>query len=107
MLRVLKRISKRTELDEVRPEFYWGFKIFSPSVFFPLNWWTPAYDTKPQTIKNVMKNIKNETVAMHLWSSQTSKEIISKSDKPRAYTILAQKHCPKVYGSSGPYFNKK
>lgn len=98
MLRVLKRISKRTDLDEVRPEFYWGFKMCSPSVFFPVSWWSAAYDKKPKTIKNVMKNIKYKTVAMHLWSSQTSKVIISKSKKPRAYTILAKKHCPNVYG---------
>lgn len=101
-----QKVCNKTKLiDMMRPEFCWGFKISPYSVFFPLGWWTEAYDTDPTNIQNSMKKLTNETVAIHLWSSRTCDKKILKSGKPNLYTILAEKMCPKSYGASGAYFD--
>lgn len=89
----------------MRPGFCWGFEVCPYTVFFPLGWYTEAYDTNPKTIHDSMNKLTNETVAMHLYSSNTWDIKIPKSKEPNLYTILAEIMCPKAYQASGEYFD--
>lgn len=102
--RTLMKVCNKTKVWQMRPEFCWGFKICPSTVFFPFGWYTDSFDTNPKTIQNSMNKLKNDTIAIHLWSSNSRDKPILKA-KPNLYTIYAEKMCPKAYGASGEYFN--
>lgn len=89
----------------MRPEYCSGFKITPQTVFFPFAPFNEAFDTQPEVVKHALNKLTSETIAIHLWSSETRKKSISKSDSPNAYTILAEDYCPRAFEASGLYFN--
>lgn len=104
--RATQKICQKTKMiDMMRPELCWGFKVMPYTAFFPLRWYTEAFDKKPTEVEKGVKKITNETFAVHLWSSNSNKVSILKSEGPNMYTIFAEKVCPRAYGASGSYFN--
>lgn len=100
-----KICNKTKVIDLMKPEYCWGLKITPKTVFFPFEPFTEAFDTNPKIIKKVLNKITNETVAIHLWSSQTSRIKIMKSVHTSVYSILARKFCRKAFASSGTNFD--
>ncbi|XP_031638026.1 uncharacterized protein LOC116350382 [Contarinia nasturtii] len=107
VIRAIQRICKVDNpkaLDLMRPEFCNGLMISPRTVFFPLDP-QEAFKTDPQIVEEAFKKITNETVGIHLWTSQTRDIDILKSGPPMLYTIMAKKFCPDSYEVSGLHFN--
>lgn len=103
--RTMQKVCNKTNVDQMAPEFCWGWKVMPTPVFFPFSGYAEAFDTNRTNIEQLLKRITNDTVAAHFWSSGTRKRRLLKSKDQNVYTILAQKYCPKAYGASGLYFD--
>ncbi|XP_031627248.1 lactosylceramide 4-alpha-galactosyltransferase-like [Contarinia nasturtii] len=105
--RVAQRICKAEYpkmIKRMLPEFCEGLKIMPQVEFFPLNP-DEHINKDPQIVKQALKKVTDQTVAIHLWSSLTREIDILKSEPDSFYTIMSKKFCPKSFGASGLHFN--
>lgn len=86
----------------MQPEYYWGFKVFPSSDFFPIHVSNTSEFFDEILTEETLKKVKN-SVAVHMYSSKSSKFKIDKSN-PSAYRILAEQNCPKVFAASEEIF---
>lgn len=104
--RATQKICNKTKMiDMMKPESCLGFTIMPQVAFFPFRTFTEAFDTNQAAIDTGLKRITNQTIGIHLWTTNSRNVPILKSKDSNIYTILAEKYCPKSYGSSGLYFN--
>ncbi|CAK9829402.1 Lactosylceramide 4-alpha-galactosyltransferase [Anthophora retusa] len=79
-----------------------GFKVFSPSAFYPVHYkkWKMYFETKHtnETMKLIEK-----AMAIHVWNRLSkSKQVHVNSNVP--YAIIARKHCPKIFNNCSNVF---
>lgn len=100
--RVLKRVCKVHDVNNMSPEKCKGFQVYPPSWFYPIPWrqWHLYFDTSGN--QTVVKKLEDSHV-IHVWNKfSTNTSVNVGSNQP--YGLIAQKYCPKVYSGAGHVF---
>ncbi|XP_075227809.1 lactosylceramide 4-alpha-galactosyltransferase-like [Lycorma delicatula] len=81
-----------------------GFHLYPPSVFYPVHFsdWESFLDEGES--QRIMKQIENSTI-VHMWNRLSHDGYVSHGSN-QAFSILADKYCPRVYQEVGPNFRK-
>ncbi|XP_076764524.1 lactosylceramide 4-alpha-galactosyltransferase-like [Xylocopa sonorina] len=100
--RILQKICSTKYIRDMTTIRCHGFKVFSPAVFYPVHYkkWKMYFETegRNETMKRVEK-----AMAIHLWNKLSQFEDVHvDSDVP--YSIIARKHCPKIFNSCEKIF---
>lgn len=126
LTRSLKKICNVNEVIKMKPEICWGFNVLPKRVLYPIYWqeWNWLFD--PNLLNETLR-ITKDAVAVHFWNKLSSSTPILKNFKNKtmievyteimtknshisnpfgetAYGVIAKKHCPLVYSSSGDFF---
>lgn len=99
---ILQSIKSEKYVADMKPEFYWGFKVFPSDDFFPIHSSNTTEYFDETMIEKTMEKIKN-SIAIHMYSSASSKFKVDKS-KQSAYRTLAEANCPQVFAASDNIF---
>lgn len=100
--RTLRRICSAKYVRDMTPARCGGFKVFSPSAFYPIHYkkWKLYFEGKN---KNATMKMLEKAIAIHVWNKLSkSMEVHVNSDVP--YAIIARKHCPKIFNNCGDIF---
>ncbi len=81
-----------------------GFKVYDHSFFIPIKVYTDAFSTDQAKIEKVMKTLDYDDSTVYHFSNNASKNIKLAVSKPVAYTLLAQKFCPRVFANAKVLF---
>ncbi|XP_058789629.1 lactosylceramide 4-alpha-galactosyltransferase-like [Phymastichus coffea] len=100
--RTLQKFCAVEHAKDMTTERCSGFQVFPPSAFYPIFYkeWR-RYFTMIDS--NETMQMIEEARAIHVWNKLSASEVVRVgSEVP--YALLAQKHCPRIYNSCGPYF---
>ncbi|XP_035733681.1 lactosylceramide 4-alpha-galactosyltransferase-like [Vespa mandarinia] len=100
--RILQKICSTKYTRDMSVSRCHGFKVFSPSAFYPIHYkkWTKYFEEK--NINSTMEILKQARV-IHVWNKLSkSKKIHVNSNVP--YVVIARKYCPKVFSNCGNTF---
>ncbi|XP_076649313.1 lactosylceramide 4-alpha-galactosyltransferase-like [Halictus rubicundus] len=100
--RTLQKICSTKLIREMTSVRCQGFKVFSPSAFYPIHYkkWRKYFETKDS---NATMKILGKSMTIHVWNKLSkSKPIHVNSNVP--YATIARKHCPLVFKNCGDTF---
>lgn len=100
--RVLQKICNTNFPQLMTSKRCLGFKVYPLDAFYAVRWWNWEQFFKEEYSNDVLK-LTNDSIIVHVWNKHSSNKSIKVGSKA-AYAILAEKHCPRVYSSSGKYF---
>ncbi|XP_013100115.1 lactosylceramide 4-alpha-galactosyltransferase [Stomoxys calcitrans] len=102
--RVIKRVCQTTNIRVMQDtKRCMGFKVFPIEAFYAIPWMEWSHFFEAEMLDKTMARMKNSFVA-HVWNKHSIKRQIQTDAKPCAYSVLAKKHCPRVYKAAGEYF---
>ncbi|XP_076285843.1 lactosylceramide 4-alpha-galactosyltransferase-like [Lasioglossum baleicum] len=100
--RTLQKLCSTKLVREMTTTRCQGFKVFSPSTFYPIHFrkWRKYFETKD---KNATMKMLENSIAIHVWNKLSkSKPVHVNSNVP--YAIIARQHCPRVFKNCGDTF---
>lgn len=79
-----------------------GFKVFSPSVFYPIHYkkWKMYFESQD---RNTTMEIVKKARAIHVWNKLSRYEEV-RVDSEVPYAIIARKYCPRIFNNCGKVF---
>ncbi|KAF3426284.1 hypothetical protein E2986_07236 [Frieseomelitta varia] len=100
--RTLQKLCSTKHVRDMTTSRCHGFKVFSPSAFYPIHYkkWKVYFKTKD---RNKTMKIVEKAMAIHVWNKFSKSEKVNvNSDVP--YVIIARNHCPRVFNNCGEVF---
>ncbi|XP_021938491.1 lactosylceramide 4-alpha-galactosyltransferase-like isoform X2 [Zootermopsis nevadensis] len=100
--RVLELICGTKTINEMTRKECLGFAVYPQNVFYtiPYQSWALLFDESRTS--DTMKKVEG-SYGVHVWNKMNSEKNIDVGSKS-AYSLLAEKHCPRVYWNCGPTF---
>ncbi|XP_076225440.1 lactosylceramide 4-alpha-galactosyltransferase-like isoform X2 [Nomia melanderi] len=100
--RTLQKICSTEHIRDMSTVRCQGFRVFSPSAFYPIHYekWKMYFEMKD---KNVTMKRLEKAMIIHVWNKLSGSEPVRvNSDVP--YAVIARKHCPLVFKNCGDTF---
>lgn len=100
----MKNFCTKPEIEEMTRDNCKGFQVYDESYFYAVSnqQFYDAFNENPEKVKLIFKLIENSTL-IHM-SNTLSKSRSIKVGEAKAYGILAEMYCPRVYNSLGLIF---
>lgn len=98
--RVIQRICQTNDIQlmqDTKSNRCLGFKVFPIDAFYGVRWTEWEHFFEANLLEQTLTRLKNSYVA-HVWNNHSKKRQIEKGTKC-AYSVLAEKNCPKVYSA--------
>ncbi|XP_555205.2 lactosylceramide 4-alpha-galactosyltransferase [Anopheles gambiae] len=100
--RVLQEHCRTQSIAEMTRHCSRHFTVYPSSVFYAIEYWNYELLFEEQCLEEALVAF-NRSIVVHLWN-KLSKDSPVRVGSRVAYGVLAERHCPKVYGSCGPVF---
>lgn len=83
-----------------------GFEVYGISYFYSIPWQISqdAFNTSSTKINKIMEIVGRKNTYILHFSNKLTEEIKINVNKPVAYSIIAEKYCPKVYHVNKEFF---
>uniref|UniRef100_A0A9I3BD26 Alpha 1,4-glycosyltransferase domain-containing protein n=1 Tax=Anopheles coluzzii TaxID=1518534 RepID=A0A9I3BD26_ANOCL len=78
------------------------FTVYPPSAFYAIEYQRYKHFFQEQYLEQALEAL-NQSIVVHLWNKLSKNNPVQVGSRV-AYGVLAERHCPKVYGSCGPVF---
>lgn len=102
LTRVASHICRTNETSRMTLDRCVAFKVHPPTEFYPIHWSNWNHYFKMEHANETLTKVENAT-AIHVWNHMFVTQN-GELEKGAAYSILASRHCPKVYAATASYF---